>query len=65
MAAFLVYAAGPIRGTDYNGAEGWRQRAKRYLAQYDIRVLSPMRGKDNLKAAGVLGGPDGTGNIAP
>src|SRR3990167_4104245 len=61
MAAFLVYAAGPIRGATYDEAEGWREKAARRLAPYDIHVLSPMRGKDYLKTVGLLGGPSGTG----
>jgi len=61
MAAFLVYAAGPIRGATYDEAEGWREKAARWLAPYDIHVVSPMRGKDYLKTVGLLGGPSGTG----
>lgn len=57
--AFRVYLAGPITGLTFDGCTDWRQYAKRELAKSDIHGLSPMRGKDYLKA---LQGPiSGTG----
>jgi nucleoside 2-deoxyribosyltransferase len=49
-----VYLAGPITGLDYEGSTDWREKAKSELAKFDVRGLSPMRGKEYLKALGVL-----------
>lgn len=49
-----VYLAGPIAGTTYDGATGWRDDAKAALAP-EIVAFSPMRGKDALKFEGRLG----------
>ena len=65
MAEKLVYLAGPIRGHDYDGAEAWRAHAAMVLWRSGIVGLSPMRGKHNLKAAGRLEGPTGTGLATP
>jgi nucleoside 2-deoxyribosyltransferase len=52
--AFQVYLAGPISGLTYDGAESWREDAKALLEPHGIKTLSPLRGKDYLKAIGVI-----------
>ena len=44
-----VYLAGPIAGTSYQTATGWREYARHELEPHGIEVLSPMRAKDYLK----------------
>lgn len=51
---FLVYLAGPISGLTYDGAEAWREEARTALEPSGIKTLSPLRGKDYLKAIGVI-----------
>ena len=51
-----VYLAGPIRGCSYDGAVGWRERAKDALADLGINAYSPMRAKSYLKAETNAGG---------
>ena len=43
-----VYLAGPISGCSYGGCTEWRDGIIQALAVYDIKGLSPMRGKDYL-----------------
>ena len=49
-----VYLAGPITGLTYEGATDWREYAKRRLKEYGILGVSPMRGKEFLKALGSM-----------
>src|SRR6476620_1152916 len=44
---FLVYLAGPITGTTYEGCTEWREQVKE-MVDSDILTLSPMRGKQYL-----------------
>lgn len=50
-----VYLAGPITGQTYEGATDWREYARQLLEPH-VQGMSPMRGKDYLKAYGVIGG---------
>ena len=43
-----VYLAGPILGQSYKDAVNWREYARRHLASYGVKALSPMRGKTYL-----------------
>lgn len=45
-----VYLAGPISGSSYGAAVGWREQAKLLFRRYsgDIEVFSPMRAKEYL-----------------
>jgi hypothetical protein len=52
----MVYLAGPITGCDYDGCTDWRDGIKAELARYAIMGVSPMRGKEYLKAIGVISG---------
>lgn len=45
-----VYLAGPITGLTYDGATEWRDKVKEELWKYDVKGLSPMRGKAYLSA---------------
>ena len=45
----LVYLAGPITGLTYEGCTDWRQESIKYLGQFGIQGLSPLRGKEYLK----------------
>lgn len=51
-----VYLAGPITGLNYEGSTDWREYARNDLDKVGIRGLSPMRGKEYLKALGTLSG---------
>lgn len=57
MSKNRVYLAGSIAGLDHEGATEWRQTV---IDRIDSRIecFSPMRGKEYLKAAGVLHGGD-------
>lgn len=44
-----VYLAGPISGLSFDGATDWREEAIKYLKRFDIKGLSPLRGKEYLK----------------
>jgi nucleoside 2-deoxyribosyltransferase len=44
-----VYLSGPIKGLSYNHAVEWREYAKRYLEDNNIKGVSPMRGKEYLE----------------
>lgn len=50
-----LYLCGPITGLDYNGATDWRNRVSANLP-WHIMALSPMRGKEFLKTAGIISG---------
>lgn len=50
----LVYLAGPISGLTYDGAEEWRENCRQMLAPSGIKTLSPLRGKDYLRAIGEI-----------
>lgn len=45
----LVYLAGPIQHTDWEGATDWRDRVTAELTDYGVFTLDPMRGKDFLE----------------
>lgn len=45
-----VYLAGPITGLNYKGAVEWRDYAKNALFESFIDGISPMRGKQYLRA---------------
>lgn len=45
-----VYLAGPISGQMYDQATDWREQCHQTLGQWDVEVLSPMRGKADLKS---------------
>ena len=49
-----VYLAGPITGLTFQGATDWRTHAAALLDSDNVECLSPLRGKDFLKNAGVL-----------
>lgn len=49
-----VYLAGPITGLTYQDADEWRDKACEFLAHHYIDGLSPMRGKQYLRALGRL-----------
>jgi hypothetical protein len=51
-----VYLAGPITGLTYGEATDWRSAASIWLKARNINAVSPLRGKDFLKDAGVLDG---------
>ena len=59
---FIVYVAGPIKGTTYDGCSGWREKLQDQfdlqirIAGVDdrIRVASPLRSKAHYKGLGVL-----------
>lgn len=51
---FTVYLAGPISGLTYDDAEEWRTIAKEALSFNGIKALSPLRGKDYLRAIGTI-----------
>jgi len=50
-----IYLAGPITGLNYEGATDWRESVSEQLLPGIIGV-SPMRGKEYLKAIGTIGG---------
>lgn len=50
-----VYLAGPISGKSYGESNGWRQYAIEQLACHGIDGISPMRAKEFLYSAGLLG----------
>jgi nucleoside 2-deoxyribosyltransferase len=43
-----VYLAGPILGQTYQGCNDWREYSIKWLAQYEIKGVSPMRAKLHL-----------------
>lgn len=45
-----AYLAGPIKGLNYDEAVTWRKNAIAMLASFGIDGMSPMRGKEYLKA---------------
>jgi nucleoside 2-deoxyribosyltransferase len=49
-----VYLAGPISGLTFDGAQDWRTSAETFLASRGVRGLSPLRGKEYLRALGEL-----------
>jgi nucleoside 2-deoxyribosyltransferase len=49
-----VYLAGPIAGLTYDGATDWRETVEKYLSNYMIAAVSPMRSKEYLKTAGII-----------
>lgn len=49
-----VYLAGPITGLTYGDSVDWRRFAERFLEEWDIEALSPMRGKKYLEAVGII-----------
>lgn len=54
----LVYLSGPITGLTYENATDWRGYVRQELAfkiGSVIQTLSPMRGKEYLKGAGIIG----------
>lgn len=62
----VVYLAGPITGLDFKGCTDWRVQAKAELANAQINAVSPLRGKDFLKAFGKLSGTcEGYGDVSP
>lgn len=54
MSKGSVYLAGPITGLTYGDADDWREYAIKWLADWDIEGLSPMRGKEYLANVGVI-----------
>jgi nucleoside 2-deoxyribosyltransferase len=44
----LIYLAGPIAGCSYKAATSWRRQFTKSLADYDVKCLSPLRGKEEL-----------------
>ena len=54
MSRPLVYLSGPISGLTYEGGTGWREYAQQRLVDSFIDCLSPMRGKEFLKGAGLI-----------
>jgi nucleoside 2-deoxyribosyltransferase len=50
-----VYLAGPITGHTYDGAEDWRALAREVLGRHGIEAFSPLRGKEYLRAEGMIG----------
>lgn len=49
MKEYLLYLAGPIGGTSYHECTEWREEVSRMLPSH-IQPISPMRGKEFLKA---------------
>ena len=49
-----VYLAGPISGLTFDGANDWRERAQAFFAARGVQGLSPLRGKEYLRALGEL-----------
>lgn len=47
-----VYLSGPISGLTYEDCTDWREYASKWLAEFGIEGLSPMRGKEYLKGQG-------------
>ena len=60
MSKPLVYLCGPITGLNYKGAKDWRDYAGTWFKEFDIDVLSPMRGKEYLAHIEKFS-PDGEG----
>ena len=56
-----VYLSGPITGCTYEGCVDWREAIAAKLKAHGIAGMSPMRGKDYLKDAGVI--DDATASI--
>lgn len=54
MRTFKVYLAGPIAGQTYDQSEDWRNFVAGALPK-EIVPYSPLRGKEFLREAGVLG----------
>lgn len=52
--AFTAYLAGPITGLHYDGAQDWRAYAVKMLGAWNIKALSPLRGKEFLRSMGEL-----------
>lgn len=52
---YLVYAAGPIKGTTFAACTTWRRELRDELRPLGIEVISPMRFKDFLDREGRLG----------
>lgn len=48
MTEYLLYMTGPIGGCSYAGATSWRDRFTELLLAYNVKCLSPMRGKEYL-----------------
>jgi nucleoside 2-deoxyribosyltransferase len=48
-----VYLAGPISGLSFDASETWRHEFKRHVG-HALTCLSPLRGKDYLRANGVI-----------
>ena len=51
---FRVYLAGPITGLSYDGAQDWRDVAKRVLAESHVKAVSPLRSKEYLRGIPAL-----------
>lgn len=50
-----VYLAGPIAHLDFDEANDWRREAAEFLEGFGARGLSPLRGKEFLRAEGKIG----------
>lgn len=50
----LVYLAGPISGLNFDGATDWREYAKEWLKNNDVKALSPLRNQEHLRSVGVF-----------
>jgi nucleoside 2-deoxyribosyltransferase len=50
-----IYLAGPIAHLTYDEAQGWRNEAIAYLAEFGIKGISPLRGKEFLREVGKIG----------
>lgn len=49
-----VYLAGPITGLTFDGASDWREQFAKRMNSDRVECLSPLRGKEFLRGAGVL-----------
>lgn len=49
-----VYLSGPITGLTYEGCTDWRSHARKWLAEFGVEGLSPMRGKEFLRGKGTI-----------
>lgn len=54
MSDYKVYLAGAISGLTFDGANDWRVGAEEFLAGRGVKGLSPLRGKEYLRALGEL-----------
>ena len=48
MSKSRCYLAGPISGLSFDGCNDWREYAEKKLKEFNVKALSPLRGKQYL-----------------